>query len=352
VRPPKNDRQVRTERKKNLVWLTKIKREVLAGRRRKEVVKVQMSTSSEVLHDGACHKIDMPRGATVGAIGGELEKLTGTFLGCCRLFHDGRMMSLSEKVLSPLCLVSVRTENPYELRKVAFDTYSDPLTREIIFGVREERVDDADDDDIDVEDADYFQFFEDGVRAGEYACTLDAMMISYPDHFLEWASGKPYEGMRFQCREALLVGVHGIHFDVELRADPHNRFGLWNPPTIGDAVSVGVCLADGSNVTTPLTVPAYSPLFGDSSTHRNIVRVVCTLDTTCTPPTFTAAACLRCDVDNVQVQVQGQVKVGGQVHGSADVAVDTANDGFRWFVRCYGSVIVAPCATSWSEWVE
>jgi len=40
------------------------------------------------------------------------------------------------------------------------------------------------------------------------------------------------------------------------------------------------------------------------------------------------------------------------VHGSADVATDTTNDGFRWFVQCYGNVIIAPCATSWSEWVE
>jgi hypothetical protein len=332
--------------------------------------------SSTVLHDGAHHTIEMPRGCAVGDMGDALQRMTGSFLGCRLFREDGVMLSLSEQVHASSSLISVRTENPYELQKVAFDHYSDPLTREIIFGVRDERVDDED------PDGDEISVFTltDGVlrHAGHrFTCTRKGVMLSHAAHIVQLGGGGVYapdEEVRFQCREALLGGVHCIHFDVDMHANPY----FASPPSAGEAVSVGVCLANGSHVSTPLTLTCSSPLFGLASygnasdrrqgpisaeNRRPAVRVVCSLDTTCSPPSFTATACLRCDVDNVHGEdiapiggtVHGSADVAtdpGTVHGSADVATDATNDGFRWFVRCRGSVMVAPCATSWSEWVE
>jgi hypothetical protein len=326
-----------------------------------------------VLHDCDHHTVELLNRSTVEDIGDALEVMTGTFRGC-RLFVDERMVPSKSEVDFSCVYTSLRTVNPYELHKIAFDHYIDPLTRHVVFGVRDEEYSD---DDVDPEGADYYQKFEDGVRSGEYKCKLQGMMMPYATHIyaahiqLEQGGGYlAYDAVQFQCREPLLVGVHCVHFDVDLHADPY----FASPPSAGESVSVGVCLADGSHVNTPLTVGCTSPLFGDSLSYgdasnmygssppsaemcRPVVRVVCTLDTTCTPPRFTASACLRCDGGGGEGgghECSGGSKVADLdvVHGSADVATDTTNDGFRWFVQCYGNVIIAPCATSWSEWVE
>ena len=327
-------------------------------------MELQLATIS-VLHDGKIYELRLAKDATAGEIGAELMKTTGTFVGC-RLFQNNEMVASKSTCVSDGDIISVRVgKNPYPLHELAFDVQR---FNEEFDGVCCSNVDVVDDEDEGCERA---------WKDGDYVCPLHAMIFSYPNHH----KGKgAMAAMCFQSRDVYYVdnlGVHHIHFDVELDADPHNNRDWQDDDddeddeeeddgSNDDVASFGVCRADGSGAVTPLTLTADSAVFrGTLQSH--IVRVHCSMDIASS--TVSATARLRCDTAVKHVRASGQV--GGEAGGSGscalrpphynnDISTDNekANEknddngvGFRWFVRCQGSLVIAPCAMSWSKWV-
>jgi hypothetical protein len=317
-------------------------------------MELQLATITiSVLHDGKIYELRLAKDATAGEIGAELMKTTGTFVGC-RLFQNNEMVASNSKCVSDGDIISVRVgKNPYPLHELAFDAQR--FNEED--GVCCSNVDVVDDEDDDDDDNEGYGFFHEGVRSGDYVCPLHALILSY------------FGGaISFQSRDVYLVenlGVHHIHFDVEIDADPHNnRDWHCNDDDDDDVASFGVCRADGSGAVTPLTLTADSAVFrGTLQSH--IVRVHCSMDIASS--TVSATARLRCDTAVKHVRASGQV--GGEEGGSGSCAlrpphynndISTDNEkidnddngvGFRWFVRCQGSIVISPCAMSWSKWV-
>jgi hypothetical protein len=298
-----------------------------------------------VLHDGKIYELRLAKDATAGEIGAELMKTTGTFVGC-RLFQNNEMVASNSKCVSDGDITSVRVgKNPYPLHELAFDAQR--FNEED--GVCCSNMNVVDDEDEGCERA---------WKDGEYVCPLHAMIFSYPNHH----KGKgAMAAMCFQSRDVYYVdnlGVHHIHFDVELDADPHNNRDWQDDDddeddeeeddgSTDDVASFGVCRADGSGAVTPLTLTADSAVFrGTLQSH--IVRVHCSMDIASS--TVSATARLRCDTAVKHVRASGQV--GGEASGSCVLRPPYNNGvGFRWFVRCQGSLVISPCAMSWSKWV-
>jgi hypothetical protein len=302
-------------------------------------MELQLATIS-VLHDGKIYELRLAKDATAGEIGAELMKTTGTFVGC-RLFQNNEMVASNSKCVSDGDIISVRVgKNPYPLHELAFDVQR--FNEED--GVCCSNVDVVYGDDDDDDDNEGYGFFHEGVRSGDYVCPLHALILSYP---LRGGAA-----ISFQSRDVYLVdnlGVHHIHFDVEIDADPHNNRD-WHCDDDDDVASFGVCRADGSGAVTPLTLTADSAVFrGTLQSH--IVRVHCSMDIASS--TVSATARLRCDTAVKHVRASGQV--GGEASGSGSCVLRPPHYnngvGFRWFVRCQGSLVISPCAMSWSKWV-